>query len=61
MLAQVYFGVIFVVIGTLVKTTSFWNTAGMTEEEIANRREKRVYLEYSENQDFLGHMKFEFM
>lgn len=61
LLAQVYFGILFVVIGTLVKTTSFWNTAGLTEEEISKRREKTVYLERSEHQDFLGHMKFEFI
>jgi len=61
LLAQVYFGIGFVVIGTLFKTTSFWNTAGLTEEELRDRSAKKVFMERAEHQDYLGHMKFEFI
>lgn len=54
LIAQIYFGMLFVFLYSLLKLDSFWPNMGLNHDL---RKIKKAYMEKS---DFLGTMKFEF-
>ena len=47
LVAQVYFGIIFVVVGSFTHLDSFWNKAGVTKEMEAEQKKTTVFHQQS--------------
>lgn len=61
LIAQVYFGIIFVLIGYFFKFHGIWNMAGIDDAERIRRKKYTIYWKQRSQQDYLSYMKFEFM